>query len=677
MGLVDGLKAAATNGLATLGQGVNSLLSGTGGPPLIFTPRVTSAGSWEEWWSAINQDLSSATPAQLFREQPHLRTVVTFRARNTAQLGLHAFRRVGENDRQRDRTSVVAKSLRWVDGVMTTYELIFALVGDLDLYDRAHWLVIPWANSPSGWMIRRLPPAWVTPEEQTAFEVTSWRITYGRDTLVVPAGMVLSFTGYSPTDPRVGSSTVESLKGTLQEQIEAALYRSQVWKRGGRVSAVLERPVEAPEWSSEAREAFREDWYAKYTGRGSKAGGTPILEDGMKLNRVDFTAQEQQFVEASKLAMVTVAAAYHVNPTMVGQNDGANYSVVKEHRKALYGDTLGPILAQIEGRLNTFLIPMLGGNPDVEYVEFNIEEKLQGNFEEQSEAIQSATGAPWMTRNEARALRNLPRVEGGDELVVPLNVLIGGQASPRDADSTDPFKMLRLGPPGKAVQDGRTVKAMVPPTYEEQAFRVLSRFFTRQGQVIRSQVGAGREWWDKQRWDTELRSDLQGLYALTSTQAGRSTLAQLGINPEDYDEPRTQAFLLEAARQSAEAMNETTREAVQKALDELEPDGSPSVAVGGVFEVAADSRAKEAAITVVSFAAGFGTIEAARQQAPGATKTWKVNSNNPRPEHAAMDGETVGIDDRFSNGLEWPGAFGPAEQTARCRCSVSINIPDA
>lgn len=41
-----------------------------------------------------------------------------------------------------------------------------------------------------------------------------------------------------------------------------------------------------------------------------------------------------------------------------------------------------------------------------------------------------------MTRNEARRMRNLPAVEGGDDLVTPLNVLIGGQANPQDADST-------------------------------------------------------------------------------------------------------------------------------------------------------------------------------------------------------------------------------------------------
>ena len=63
---------------------------------------------------------------------------------------------------------------------------------------------------------------------------------------------------------------------------------------------------------------------------------TPILEEGMTLQRIDFSASEQQFVEAAKLSLVTVAAAFHVNPTMIGQNDGANYSNVREFRRMLF-----------------------------------------------------------------------------------------------------------------------------------------------------------------------------------------------------------------------------------------------------------------------------------------------------------------------------------------------------
>ncbi|WP_020500125.1 hypothetical protein [Sciscionella marina] len=61
-----------------------------------------------------------------------------------------------------------------------------------------------------------------------------------------------------------------------------------------------------------------------------------------------------------------------------------------------------------------------------------METKLRGSFEEQARVLQSSVGAPWLTRNEARARANLPAVANGDELVTPLNVTEGGSGSPRD-----------------------------------------------------------------------------------------------------------------------------------------------------------------------------------------------------------------------------------------------------
>ena len=624
-----------------------------------FTPNVTYLGASE---IQAMLDPSRLTAAQMWESQPHFRTVVTFLARNIAQLGLHSFVRAGETDRKRDRDSVMAQSLADVDGQMTTFELIFALVGDLALYDRAYWWVAPSSDMPSGWMIRRLPPTWVEPVMRNAWEVKEYRVYMAQDgsAVTLPPDVVLPFPGYQPGKMHGSSPTVDALRQTLQEQVEAAVYRAQVWKRGGRVSSVIERPADAPQWSDAARSSFREDWYAKFTGRGSKAGGTPILEDGMTLKRIDFSAQEQQFVEAAKLSLVTVAAAFHVNPTMIGQNDGANYSNVREFRKMLYGDTLGPTLAQIEGRLNTFLVPRMGLDRKRSYLEFNIEEKLQGNFEEQSSAIQTATGAPWMTRNEARALRNLPAVAGGDALVTPLNVLVGGQASPSDSGTQN---QRSAGP--------RSVKARAPESHEDQAARQMAAFFKRQGGSVLSRIGAGdTDWWKAERWDAELADVMLQLYALSATTSGKAALDAAGVDPGLYDEDRTLAYLTEAASRSAASVNAATKAALEAAVEDEEADPA------SVFEVAESSRALEVAATVVTFASGFGTTEAARQQSPDATKTWVVTSRNPRSSHAAMDGETVGLDEDFSNGLAWPGAAGSdAAEAANCRCDLILNIP--
>jgi HK97 family phage portal protein len=628
-------------------------------PVRALSPNVTYLGSNDEFADFFSPNgVSNATVSELWCSQPHLRTVVSFLARNTAQLGLHTFERVGETDRRRDRKSNTARALSFPDVNMTSYDLVYALVGDLMLYDRAYWYVGPSTATRSGLMLRRLPPSWVSPVRGDAFTNASYDVTRNGQTVNTPASQILDFTGYSPTNPLKGSPTVDSLRDTLREQVEAAKYRGQVWKRGGRVSAVLQRPEGAPEWSEAAREAFREDWYAKYTGNGSRAGGTPILEDGMTLQRIDFNAQEQQFVEAAKLSLVTVAAAFHVNPTMIGQNDGANYSNVREFRRMLYGDTLGPLLAQVEARVNTFLIPMLGDDPDRFYCEFNIAEKLEGSFDEQSSALQTATGGPWMTRSEARARMNLPAIDGADELIVPLNVLLGGQASPQDSGSQN----RRSGPVRRKAR---------PENHETKHEQVMKAFFARQRRVVKSQLGSkdDEDWWDPERWDKELTDTLVRLYLLTSRSAAQMVLEDSGL--DDYDVDRTMAFLDEAAKRSAKSINAATHSQISDAL----ASDDPSAGVDGVFDVAEGSRSTEIAASGVTFASAFGSLEAARQNSDRATKTWVVTSGNPRPSHAALNGETVPVSENFSNGMAWPGdASGGADEVAGCSCEMDVNI---
>lgn len=633
-------------------------------PVAFFTPNVTHIGADEIGAMA----LGDLTPAQMWATQPHLRTVVSFLARNIAQLGLHTFERDGE-DRKRDRTSPFAATMRRPNSDQTAYDLVFALVGDLSLYDRAFWLTVADPDSPSGWTFRRLPPPWVTVVPRDVFGAKSYRVlSPGGDSVDVAADEILAFTGYHPSNPRKGSPTVEALKGTLQEQIEASKYRSQVWKRGGRVSAVLQRPAGSPPWSNEAREAFREDWYAKYTGKGSHAGGTPILEDGMTLNRIDFNAQEQQFVEAAKLSFATVASAFHVNPTMVGILDNANYSNVREFRRMLYGDTLGPLIAQIEDRINTFLLPRLGMDNARHYAEFNIAEKLQGSFEEQAAVMQTLVGAPLMTRNEGRAKFNLPAIDGGDALVTPLNVLIGGQASPTDSGSQN------LGPKSAALPSTKGVAALQKAATDAQRDKiaeVLAAFFARQGKSVLSALGAGREWWDADRWDAELSDDLLRVTHTLADLLGKGEAERLGF-PDAYDPDQTVAFLRAVAERRAKAINETTKAQLDDAL--ADPDAEPA----HVFEVATESRASGVGALVATAVAGFAAREAGQQiaQREGVTptKTWVVNSRNPRSSHVGMAGESVPIDEPFSNGMQFPGDYGDASEVAGCQCSLDISI---
>jgi HK97 family phage portal protein len=603
----------------------------------------------------------------IWKSQGAVRTVVDFLGRNIASLGLHQFRRVSDTDRERITDSGLIQLLNKPNPGTTRYRLLDALVRDYGIYDRAYWLKM---NGKGGRYLLRLPPSMVTPKGESWLWPEAFEFVGSKGKQTFPADQVVHFRGYSPDGDLGGQPPIEALRRVLAEEYEAGRMRENTLRNGARVSGYLERPVGAPAWSEQAADRFTKSWRAQYAGHGPQAGGTPVLEDGMNFVAASQTAEQLQYVEARKLTREEVAAAFFIPPTMVGVMDSATFSNIKEQHKHLYQDTLGPWLSMIVEELALQLIPDFPEVADT-YLEFNMAEKLRGSFEEQAAQIQTSVGGPWMTRNEARALSNLPAIDGGDELIIPLNVIEGGQASPNDS-APDTGQLAGPARPGKSGPAVLT-KADEPDDEQRDAMvAVYDAFFKRQKDSVLSAIGAGGSWWDGARWDEELTADLFEVVADMSAALGADVAKSFGLDPDAYDVDGTLAFLQSFSQLRAEWVNETTRSQLEDALaDESEDAPGPA----RVFETAEAQRAPAAGKATLSALGSFVAVEAARKLLAGkATKTWRTRSGNPRKSHARMDGETVDLDKKFSNGLNWPGdpAKG-ADEVAGCECTVEVN----
>lgn len=655
-------------------------------------------------------DVLGMDAAQLYRTQPALRAVVSFLADNSAHLPLHCYVRESDNSRRRDTTSDLAKLFARPNADSTEHELMRDSASDYWLYGWFIWLVLPDADSDSGWTVTHIPTAWfdewptldgLSPVEYTFTNPeTAKRVT-------VPASDCIRFYGYGPEGPMHPGSAIESLKQVLSEQISAWNYRNSVWKNGGRVSAYLTRPMNAPDWASTgARSRFIESWKQRYSGDdGDNTGGTPLLEDGMELKTTQFNAREAQWMEATKLSREDVAAVYHVNPSLIWHTDGQTYASAKDNARALYADTLAPFLDMVQERVNAFLVPKIVADGRT-YVEFNFDAKLQGSFEERATVLQSSVGRPWLTVNEARAMNNLQAVDGGDQLSVPLNVEVGGLASPNDTDPT--VERYNAAPAGfidagviyeypKAAQPSEEkppMKSRGKPDdlASDQISECLRKFFKRQKRSVLSSIEKEKaldaeakasgddfpEWWNADRWNNELAEDLTPLFLAVAKSQGRRTLADIGEDPGDFNDAAIQNYIAAMAAGKAKALNNVTYRQLREALDEEHGEGTEGATPEGVFEKAEDSRADKSGVSFATAVTGWAVLEAVRQQAPnrGAMKTWIVTSGNPRPEHAAMNGETVPYDEAFSNGADWPGdqVLTP-EESCNCMCQVEITIP--
>lgn len=379
----------------------------------------------------LHEYSTAQVPLGVLRKHPSVRKVTGFISRAVSSIPFHVYERSSDTDRQRVTDHPLVRAVTKPAPRVTPQRFFREIVMDQLLYDK---FLIVWTTDTAGELtLTRVPARKVTIVGDGLGVVTGIEVSSERGPVSMPLDRCIWDYGYSPVGTN-GLSPLVTLSDMLSESAEAVQYRRDLWKNGARVSHVIERPAEA-KWSDETAKRFRND-VEQFRRGGANAGSHMVLEDGMKMNAMQaFNPKETLDLEGRKLTDIDVAAAYWVPPELVGAREGT-YSNIEAFRQMLYGDVAGPWITGLEQALNVHLTPHIAGARPL-YVEANIESKLRGSFEEQSRVLQASVGGPWLLRNEARARQNLPAIEGGDELITPLNVTEGGQASPSDSAPTN------------------------------------------------------------------------------------------------------------------------------------------------------------------------------------------------------------------------------------------------
>lgn len=618
------------------------------------------------------------TAKRLYQTQDNLQAVVNFLANSIAQLPLKVYTRDGETDRRRDRNSAAALTLYRPNEDQTSYEFIRALAVEYFVFGTVYVWVLPDAEAESGMQIRIVPNEWVDGVEyKTNYAPSVIKICPdGSSTAyAIPAKEFVQFRTYSAGSPGGFISPISALRNTLQEQIEAGRFRKELWASSGRLNAQLLRPKDVEPWDDETRRRFIDAFRASWGSGGSKAGSIPLLEDGMEIKPFQTSFKEQQWAESIQMSRESVAAAYGLNPALLWHTGTQTYASAKDNARALYAECLGPVLQMFQQRINSFLLPRLDADPNT-YVEFDLTEKLKGSFEERASILQSAVGGPWMTRNEARADNNLPPIEGGDELIVPLNVIEGGQASPTDTHM-DPIEPMAIQENCGCHEHKAKAEAMNirPSRAEDDAMEeALRAFFERQRKSVLPKLGAkAAEWWDQHRWDMELADDIEPLIDEVADVHGRQVAKAIG---SEYSAEQTRKYLRKLSEGRAAAINEKTYEELERAMASEDEEDTPA----HVFDLREGAHAAILGHALALTAAGWAATHEAPQQAEQQgirrqiLKEW-VTGENPRESHAAMNGQRVPIDQPFSNGANWPGddILGP-DESCGCNCSTEVII---
>ena len=481
-----------------------------------------------------------------------------------------------------------------------------------------------------------------------------------------PPQNVLHWHGENPLDPRIGLSLLDTIRDVIAE--DAALQQATVElaNNGLQEPAWVYRPPDAPEWTTPARQAMEEDLANRMRSRNRKP---VVIEDGMEIRSFGMSPRDAQMYEIRRWAIERVASLYGVPLGMVGLDPD-----VTSARQEFLTDCLPPYCEAFTKMLNHRIL--VGVYNDTSgCFEFNLDEKSV-NADERIKTLVSATGRPVMLTDEARSVLNLPPVDGGDELVTPLNVIVGEKPSPMVMPPQDPNAppqdgsyrtdqgptAIGSGNDGKALQlpqDGsRDVFEPLPQFHPRRAadmerqrrnvdvFQgVVQKHFNRLERSLRAK--AATDW---ARWDREFASDINQALKRTVQAEGDLYMVKLASS-RNFDMGRVENYLQAMAEGVATALNDTIRQEIrQTGLDD---------AMGRAPQHVASAGTSVGARSTI-----WAREEAARQSGSfqGRVKTWIADSSR----HAEFDGDTVPIES------DWPAGFAPGSAPG-CGCSMTVS----
>jgi hypothetical protein len=177
------------------------------------------------------------------------------------------------------------------------------------------------------------------------------------------------------------------------------------------------------------------------------------------------------------------------------------------------------------------------------------------------------------------------------------------------------------------------------------------------------------------RWGDKLGDHLED--AMDS--GGTAVAKQLGAT-FDVGAKAPQKWLSDHADQIGQLVGKTSADRLLDSYREARDNGEDASALADrVRDDAYDADSVKARADLIgsletNVAIAVGGYMVAK--ANGATKTWLHDGDpkEPRDNHVAMDGETVDVDDTFSNGLRFPrDPDADLSETANCTCSVEYS----
>lgn len=228
--------------------------------------------------------------------------------------------------------------------------------------------------------------------------------------------------GYAPI------SRIQYGANSLSDAINADRAAGQFWRKGLRASGVLT----IAQWLKDAqREAYRAR-LAEFAGPGSETGdeatdlqgGIMILENATKFEQLTMKPADVEMLSSRRHSIEDICRWFDVPPILVGHSQEGQTMWGTGVEQLILGWLklgLAPLLKRVEQEIYRQLLSP--AERATLYAEFDVDALLRGDTAARAQFMSIAAQNGLRTRDELRAIDNLPPLPGGGELTVQSNLV--------------------------------------------------------------------------------------------------------------------------------------------------------------------------------------------------------------------------------------------------------------
>ena len=366
---------------------------------------ISDSGSWTYTGiSTTGQNVNQASSMTYSAVWAAVRAI----SEGVASLPLQVFRRGHDGSRSKANDHPLYRILHdQPNPEMSALTFRETLMGHALVWGNGYAEIVRDKNSGRVQQLWPLDPSQVEPVRDENGE-----LFYKYGSVIFLPSEILHIKGLS-FDGVKGYSVIAQAKNSIGLGMAVEEFGSTFFGQGGKPAGVISVPGKL---NSEAIQNMRKSWEDMHA-TVKNAHRVAILQNGVTYQTIGTPPDDAQWIASRQFQLQEVARWFKIPASKIGAGAGT-YSSLEQDNLAFLQETLRPWLIRWEQEINFKLISSL----DQLYAEHNQDALLRGDTAGRSAFYASALSWGWLSRNDVRALENLPPFEGGDAYMIPKNM---------------------------------------------------------------------------------------------------------------------------------------------------------------------------------------------------------------------------------------------------------------